>query len=104
MRVGVGVGVGLTLRDRGGGLHRPSPTLSSISNPGPNPNPNPNPKPRLSPSLPIKAGCTDAGHFILELQCYPQLYANFLVERRQSWDEEPLQEVSRNPNPNPNPP
>ena len=32
---------------------------------------------------------------MLELQCYPQLYANFIVERRQSWDEEPLQDVGR---------
>ena len=37
---------------------------------------------------------------MLELQCYPQLYANFIVERRQSWDEEPLHP---NPNPNSNP-
>ena len=42
-----------------------------------------------------EAGCTDAGHFVLELQCYPQLYANFVTERAQRWDEEPLQPVGR---------
>ena len=81
----MGVRVGVRL---GVGVGHPNPTLTLTLT--------------LTPTL-YKAGCTDAGHFILELQCYPQLYANFLVERRQSWDEEPLQEVSRSPNPYPNP-
>ena len=42
-----------------------------------------------------QAGCADAGHFLLQLQCYPSLHAEFVAEHAQHWYSEPRQPACR---------
>ena len=42
-----------------------------------------------------KAGCTDAGEYLLSLQPFPTVYARFVAEHRAAWDEEPRQPIER---------
>ena len=42
-----------------------------------------------------KAGYTDAGEFLINLQQFPTVYAKFAAEHAQSWDQEPRQPIAR---------